>query len=151
MTAWTVQCGTVVYYANTVTVEADTLEEALEKAIKTANAESGWERLDECGFTFIDAVAEGADVDPWRDFASVLPVPPHFAERGAPPLVTVITEGGLVHDVIIENGPVRVTIRDYDTEGADPDTLDMDTNGERFVRADWSTELPPLPNAGRGG
>ena len=30
---WTVQCSYVAHHANTVTVEADTLEEALEKAL----------------------------------------------------------------------------------------------------------------------
>ncbi len=30
MTAWTVQCGTAAYYGNTVTVEADTLNNALD-------------------------------------------------------------------------------------------------------------------------
>ncbi len=37
MKKWTVQCGFAAYYANTVTVEADTLAEALERAIVAAH------------------------------------------------------------------------------------------------------------------
>ena len=37
--SWTVQCGYTAHFANTLTVEAETLEEALEKAIETANAD----------------------------------------------------------------------------------------------------------------
>ena len=54
---FTVQAGYSTHYANTVTVEADTLEEALGKAL------------------------EGADCDPWGEGA--LPVPDRFTERGA--------------------------------------------------------------------
>ena len=40
---WTVQCAYMSHVANTVTVEADTLEEALEKAIEAANEDpAGW-------------------------------------------------------------------------------------------------------------
>ncbi|MEQ8827570.1 MAG: hypothetical protein RIC82_07335, partial [Parvibaculum sp.] len=69
MKKWTVQCGFAAYYANTVTVEADTLAEALERAIVAANESDGWKPLDDCGPTFIDAAAEGDEADPWRDFA----------------------------------------------------------------------------------
>jgi hypothetical protein len=69
-------------------------------------------------------------------------VPDRFAERGAP-LVTVTIEGGVVQNVAIENGPARVVVRDYDTEGSDPTTLHTDANGDRYVRAEWSHPLPP--------
>ena len=39
--AWTVQVGYAAWYANTVTVEADTLDEALERAIEAANEGRG--------------------------------------------------------------------------------------------------------------
>jgi hypothetical protein len=142
MTLWTVQCGYAAYYANTATVEAETLDQALAKAIETANGDPNWRSLDECGATFVDAVAEGVDADPWQDFGSAIPVPDRFAERGAP-LVTVTIEGGVVQNVAIENGPARVVVRDYDTEGSDPTTLHTDANGDRYVRAEWSHPLPP--------
>ena len=52
--AWTVQAGHTARYANTVTVEADTLEEALDNAIEAANEDAaGWKLLDHCGDTFV--------------------------------------------------------------------------------------------------
>ena len=145
MTVWIVQCGYAAYYADTVSVEADTLDDALDKAIQAANDDASWKSLDHCSPTFIDAVAEGADADPWRDHASALSVPERFSERGiaAVPLITVIVEGGVVQNVTFENGPARVIVRDYDTEGADPAELDTDGNGDCYVRGDWSTEIPP--------
>ena len=59
MTLYTVQCGYVTYYDNTVHVEADSLDAALEKAIERANDDPHWKALDHCGPTFVDAVAEG--------------------------------------------------------------------------------------------
>ena len=82
MKSWTVQCGYAAYYANTVTVEADTLDEALDRAIEEAEGTSAWTSIDYCGPTFVDAVAEGADADPWHDFTSVIPVPERFTEDG---------------------------------------------------------------------
>jgi hypothetical protein len=145
MTFWTVQCGYAAYCANTVTVEADTLDDALDKAIAVANDNASWKALDHSGPTFIEAVAQGADADPWRDHASAVPVPERFTERGlaAVPLITVIVVGGVVQKVTFENGPARVIVRDYDTEGADPAEIDIDKYGDRCVRGDWSTEIPP--------
>ena len=88
MTAYTVQCGFAGYHANTVTVEADTLEEALEKAIQVANQDHNWKSVDHCGATFVDACCIGRDEDPWDDDKS-LPVPARFTEKGEPPVVTL--------------------------------------------------------------
>ena len=71
------------YYANTVTVEAETLDDALEKAIETANNDDGWRSIDHCGNTHVDSVCEGADGDPWGEGA--LPVPGRFSEHGSRP------------------------------------------------------------------
>ena len=63
---WTVQVGYNAHYCNTVTVGADTLEEALEKAIGAANEDAaGWRSTDHCSDSFVDAVCEGSDADPW--------------------------------------------------------------------------------------
>src|SRR3546814_20067641 len=61
--------------ANTVEVEAESLDAALERAIERANGDPHWKALDHCGPTFVDAVAEGADADPWSGFGSALPIP----------------------------------------------------------------------------
>ena len=90
---FTVQAGYSTHYANTVTVEADTLEEALEKAIEAANQNpDGWRSTDHVTDSFIDAVCQGADCDPWGEGA--LPVPDRFTERGEPPVVTLTDPAG---------------------------------------------------------
>ncbi len=149
MKVWTVQCSFASYDAKTVVVEAETLEQALERAIDEANGGDGWSVLDVCGDTFVDAVAEGNDVDPWKDFASSLPVPSRFTERGEPPQVAITVSGGVVQNVSIEGGRARVHIRDYDTDGADPrdPNIQTDEAGDRYALADWSNDLPPMPPA----
>ncbi len=144
MKTWTVQCGYAAYYANTVLVEAETLCEALDKAVEKANADPGWKSLDHCGPTFIDAVAEG-DTDPWNGSRSAVPVPARFAESGGPPIVMIIVSRGSVTDVWVKNGPVRVLVRDDDTEGAaaDDPTVLADPDGKVFALTERSHEFPP--------
>ena len=81
---YTVQCGYAGYFANTVTVEADTLDEALEKAVAAANADGdGWRSIDHCGPTFVDAACKGRDADPW-DYGAALPIPDPLHRGGLP-------------------------------------------------------------------
>jgi len=107
---FTVQCGFAAYHANTVSVEAETLEEALEKAIEAANDDPNWKSLDHCGPTHVDACCIGRDEDPWDDDKS-LPVPARFTERGEPPVITLTgprppggleVTGGTVHLRLID-------------------------------------------------
>ena len=104
---WTVQCGYMAHFAHTVTVEAETLEEALEKAIETANNDDGWRSTDHCGPSFVDGACEGAHCDPW-DRDAALPVPDHFTERGEPPVVTLT---GPVPPGAVEVSGGRVLVR----------------------------------------
>ena len=106
MTQFTVQCGYPAFLANTVTVEADTLEEALEKAIEKANDDPGWKSLDHCGPTHVDACCEGADADPW-DPEATLPVPERFTEKGEPPVVT-LTGARPPGGIQVSGGTVRL-------------------------------------------
>ena len=85
---FTVQCGYTARFANTVTVEAETLEEALEKAIETANADDAWCSTGRLSGTFVDAVCEGAGANP-QDPDAAWPVPDRFTERGEPPVLTL--------------------------------------------------------------
>ena len=59
MTHFTVCCGYASHYHNTVTVEADTLDEALEKAIEQAGDDHHWKSVDQASQTFVEALAEG--------------------------------------------------------------------------------------------
>ena len=114
MKNWTVQCGYAGYFANTVAVEAETLEAALEKAVETANDDAdGWRSLDHCGPTFVQAAAEGIDADPWDDAASALPIPDRFSEGEEPPLVTLT--GGSTGAVEVTDG--RARLRFVESEG----------------------------------
>ena len=67
MTHYTVCCGYASHYHNTVTVEADTLDAALEKAIEQAGDDPHWKSVDQASQTFVEALAEGMDTDPWGD------------------------------------------------------------------------------------
>jgi hypothetical protein len=78
---FTVQCGYASWHACTVVVAASTVAQACERAIEEANAASAWRPLDACGPTYVDAVAEGDDVDPWMPSGPPIAVPPAFAEH----------------------------------------------------------------------
>lgn len=142
MKTFTVQCCFAAYDGNTVVVEAETLDEALEKAIAQANASSDWESLDVSGETFIDAVAEGDDVDLWSDAAFQLAVPTPFTENGEGPRVIVIVSGGIVQNVAIDGGYARVEVRDYDNCKDDSEAK-IDAEGRRYALSDWSNVIPP--------
>ncbi|MCY4405767.1 MAG: hypothetical protein OXC15_05330, partial [Rhodospirillaceae bacterium] len=89
---WTVQVGYNAHHCNTVTVEAATIEKALEKAVAAANEDAaGWRSSDQCSDSFCDAASEGAGVDPWGEGS--LPVPARFSEHGEPPIVTLSGPG----------------------------------------------------------
>ena len=53
MTHYTVCCGYTSHYHNTVTVEADTLDKALEKAIEQASDDPHWKSVDQASQTFV--------------------------------------------------------------------------------------------------
>jgi hypothetical protein len=136
---FTVQCGYAAYYFRTETVEAETPDAAMEKAIAAANDSAHWSSADVCGNTFIDAVAEGDDVDLWSDDVTQLAVPPRLTERGEGPRVIVIVSGGVVQGVSIDGGYARVEVRDYDN-GTDPSdsNIKTDAEGRRYALTDWS-------------
>ena len=79
MKIYTVQAGHTAHYATTLTVEAETLEDALDAAIIRANDEPYWQATCDCGDTFIDAVAEGKHAGAWGKDS--LSVPERFTER----------------------------------------------------------------------
>lgn len=147
MTLWTVQCGYARYYSHQVTVEADSLEAALEAAVEAAGDDDGWRDDDVSGPAFVDAVTPG-EGDPWADFDSVLPVPARFTERGEPPLITVFVDGGAIHDVAFEGRPCRVLILDQDVEGGAPEHRETDAEGRpvlAFRYGAWPPDPDPVP------
>ena len=108
---WTARCGYTAYFAGTIVVEAETLEEALEKAVETVDADrrpSGG-----CRRVFVDAAWEGADP---RDPDAAWAVPDRFSERGEPPIIT-LTDPGRADGGAVEVSRGRVLLR-FETPGA---------------------------------
>ena len=123
MTTYTVQAGYATFLSATISVEAETLEEACEAAIREADEGECWKTIDHVGDPFVWAIGEGADSDPWNGPVSALPVPDKFAEHGPPPLVTLGADcphGSLE----VTRGTVRVCFVDpaatVTTEVSDP-------------------------------
>lgn len=111
--SWTVRCGYAARFADTLTVEAETLEEALEKAVETAGADEDWRETGDCSDIFVDAAWEGADT---RDPEAAWPVPDRFTERGEPPIIT-LTDPGRAGGGAVEVSRGRVLLR-FETPGA---------------------------------
>ena len=143
---FTVQCGYNAAYANTVTVEADTLEEALERAVAAANEDAeGWRPTDHCSDTFVDAVCEGVG-DPWGE--DTLPVPGRFSEHGEPPVVTLsgpvppgaveVSGGRALVRIAGAAGTVTSELRDPPHPPANKPlvTVSVDPNGKPDVRVE---------------
>jgi hypothetical protein len=76
------------YYRAEITVEAEDVVGACRSAIDASHMTDGWKSLDTEHPTYVSAIAEGVDVDPWRFVldggdASVLPIPGVFSEVAA--------------------------------------------------------------------
>ena len=112
MTHYTVCCGYASHYHNTVTVKADTLDAALARAIEQAGDDPHWKSIDQASQTFVEALAEGEEADPWGDTA--IPVPNHFTQNGEPP---VVTPAGLRPPGSIEVAGSAVRIRFVEDAG----------------------------------
>ena len=123
MTRYTVQPAYPTFLSATVSVEADSLDEACEAAIRQADESERWKTIDHVGDPFVWAISEGEDIDPWNGPASALPVPDRFAQHGAPPVVT-LTGARPPGGVEVSGGTVRIRFVDDDatvtTEVSDP-------------------------------
>ena len=88
MKTFTVHCEYPAHYRAEITVEAEDVVSACRSAIDASHTTDGWKSLDTEHPTYVSAIAEGANVDPWRFVpnggdASVLPVPGLFSEVAA--------------------------------------------------------------------
>ena len=124
MTHYTVCCGYASHYHNTVTVEADTLDAALEKAIEQAGDDPHWKSVRPLPVKHSSRPwPRVMDADPWGD--TVLPVPDRFSEKGEPLVVTLTglrppggieVAGGTVRIRFVEHAGT-VTTEDHRSTG----------------------------------
>ena len=91
MPVFTAQCGYYAHYHITVRIEADDLDAACRAAIAQANECDAWRSGDHVTETYVDAITEGGDADPWGPDA--LPVPLRFTHEGEPPHIAVSSAG----------------------------------------------------------
>ena len=103
---------------------------------------------DYSGTTFIEAAAEGEDVDLWMDERVHQLRSPRFTEDGEGPHIIVTVSGGLVQDVEDTDGPARVDVHDYDrgARTSDPD-IQIDAEGKRYLPWPIGRTEIPLPEA----
>lgn len=112
------------------------LKVALDQAMADANDCSDWKTADDGGETFIDAISEGRDVDPWRND---VPVPDEMSEDGPLPIVLVRMAGGRIDNVHLVRGHAHVVVVNRDGEGLDrgPHLHLHDDQGE-FLLTHWT-------------
>ena len=161
---WTIQLAFAVYQGATVTVEAETLEDAIPAAIRHADDNERWKDTGHAADPFCVAACEGADADPGNS-ETPLPVPDRFSEHGEPPIITVTDPARPDGAIEVTRGRVLLRFKgDSGTvtaEVADPPhppvnkphvTVSLDARGNltpRFTTAGLScassTGRPPAP------
>ena len=110
-TPWTVQLSLARYWGATVTVEAESLDEAIPAAIRDADDNERWDDTGHASDPFAVAACRGAGADPWDGPLSALPIPDRFTERGAPPVVT-LAGPGRPGSIEVAGGTVRLRFVD---------------------------------------
>ena len=119
MKTFTVQCEYPALYRNEVTVEAEDPVAACRAAIDVAGQSDAWKALDCERPTYVVALAEGADVDPWAltpegADASIMPVPGLFSDVATLAGYSATRSGDLVLqlrimlDAIGDSGRLRI-------------------------------------------
>lgn len=79
--SFTVQCSYPAFHTCIVHVEANGVDEALEKALTAAEQDDSWTATGHCGDIYVHAAAEGTVQDPGEP-AITLPIPERFTEYG---------------------------------------------------------------------
>ncbi len=119
MKTFTVQCEYPALYRNEVTVEAEDPVAACRAAIDVASESGAWKAHDRERPTYVVALAEGADVDPWGltpegADASILPVPGLFTDvatlagYAATRSEDLVLELRIMLDAIGDDGRLRI-------------------------------------------
>ena len=151
MNAYSVACcyGEIRLHEQTILVEHETtdLTSALEGAIADAHDIADWRATDSTTRTFVDAITEGRDADPWGRRNRV-PVPEDVSEEGPAPIVLIRVAGGRIDDVVLVQGQAHVVAVNRDGEGLDrgPHLRVRDDQGEMLL-THWTgpDDLASLP------
>ncbi|MEZ5936015.1 MAG: hypothetical protein R3F54_29700 [Alphaproteobacteria bacterium] len=153
MNAYSIACcyGEIRSHKQTILVEHETtdLTSALEGAIAQAHDVADWRATDSFTRTFVDAIAEGQDADPWGRRNRV-PVPDGVSEEGPAPIVLIRVAGGRIDHVVLVRGHAHVVAVNRDGEGLDrgPHLRARDSQGEMLL-THWTgpDDLASLPAA----
>ena len=144
-------CGEIRSHKQTILVEHGTtdLTSALERAIADAHDIADWRATDSITQTFVDAITEGRDADPWGRRNRV-PVPEDVSEEGPLPIVLIRVAGGRIDDVVLVRGEAHVVAVNRDGEGLDrgPHLRVQDDQGDMFL-THWTgpDDMASLPAA----
>ncbi|MGA9765745.1 MAG: hypothetical protein WA265_05825 [Rhodomicrobium sp.] len=131
---WTIRCVAHLPTVNIVEVEAETLEEACERAIAAANDSPHWQTVAASEQTFVDGYCEGAcDNDTEILTRLKSDVPYAFSEDGLGkrPTIKVYVSGGVVQDVTCD-GAAIVIVHDGDNEAEAPEFDPYEPSEYRF-------------------
>ena len=97
---------------------ADDLTQALGAAVEEANDSPDWETDNFTGRTFIDVLAEGEGVNPWRNDARDR-IPESMTVEGPRPIVLIRMAAGRIDDVKVMGGGAHVVAVNKDGEALD--------------------------------
>lgn len=107
MTRYIVCVAYDVSYAATVTVEADTPEDACQRAIDETDQLEAWKSTDHASDAYVVDIAGALDPDTDAQETVPLPIPDTYA-RGKPP-PTIVLRGDLPPGTLdVADGPVRI-------------------------------------------
>jgi len=56
--------------------------------------------------------------------------------------ITITVEGGVIQGIAGIPEDVRIVVKDYDVEGAEPNNLSHDENGNACVVSEWEKKIP---------
>ena len=90
---WTIELGYTRHYGATVTVEAESLEEAIPAAIRYADHNERWKDTGHASDAYAVAACEGADADPWNGPVSAFPIRIAIVSRPHAPSIIAPWQG----------------------------------------------------------
>ena len=141
-TRWRTTCARARHEVAETTVHGADANEACKNALANLDNDwNAWELGKRCGPTFVDTL-ERDDGTGWAPSAIPVPYtepPEHKPAQKSVGTITVVINGGWVHDVHIPATleGIEVRIEHDDVEGADEDKIERDDNGREYFVSRW--------------